>query len=103
MSDTTLEEARRCPECQEMGRSAGTRMAEAGNRRAGLLHIFRCENTRCKKHNRDWIVQIRADGTIPEPSLNREKSFYIDKANARTKINKAREGFDRLVEQTLEK
>lgn len=103
MSDTTLDEARRCPECQELGRANGTRPADPGNRRAGLLHLFRCENTRCRRTGRDWVVQVRPDGTIPEPTTNREKSFYVDKSAARGRIEKARAGFDNLVRQSLEK
>lgn len=103
MTDTTLDQARRCPTCEELGRSAGTRPADSKNRRAGILHIFRCENERCKKFGRDWVVQVRPDGTIPEPTTNREKSFYVDKTTARSKIEKARSGFDSLVRQTLEK
>lgn len=103
MSDTTFDEARRCPACEELGQAAGIRDADSTNRRAGKLHIFRCQNQRCKKYNRDWVVQVRADGTIPDPTKNREKSFPIDKNAARGKIERARAGVDNLVRQSLEK
>lgn len=104
MSDTTFDEARRCPECQELGVAAGTSPVDAKNYRAGRLHIFNCANQRCKKYDRQWVIQVRADGTIPEPTLNREKSFpNVDRATARARIEKARAGADNLVRQTLEK
>jgi hypothetical protein len=103
MSDTSFDEARRCPTCQQPGLAVGQRPADSSNRRAGTLHIFRCANERCAKHDRDWIIQVRPDGTIPEPTLNREKSFNIDRNTARERIAKARAGVDSLVRQSLEK
>lgn len=102
MTDTTFDQARRCPTCQELGRASGTRPADTKNRRAGTLHIFRCENTRCKRYDRDWLVQVRADGTIPDPTTDREKSFPLERGTARERIEKARASVDKLVRQTLE-
>jgi len=99
MSDTTFDEARRCPECKELGQPAGVRPMES--RRQGQLHIFRCQNERCKKFERDWIVQVRPDGTIPEPTLNREKSFPEDRGVARGRIERARLAIDKLNQQSL--
>lgn len=103
MTDTTFDQARRCPECNELGRAHGTRPADPSNRRAGQLHIFTCGNDRCKKYDRDWIIQVRADGTIPEPTKHREKSFPMERGSVRAKIDRARSSVDNLVRQTLEK
>lgn len=100
MSDTTFDEARRCPECNELGQPAGVRAME--NRRQGQLHVFKCQNERCKKHDRDWIVQVRPDGTIPEPTTNREKNFYVPRGVAKQRIENARASMDRLVQQSLD-
>lgn len=100
MGDTTLDEARRCPTCGELGQAVGVRPMES--MRQGKLHVFRCQNTRCMKHDRDWLVQVRPDGTIPEPSKNREKSFPEDRGVARGRIDKARASVDRLVQQSLD-
>jgi len=101
MSDTTFDEARRCPSCAELGQPAGIRPTE--NRRQGKLHIFKCQNERCEKFDRDWVVQVRPDGTIPDPILNREKSFPQERGVARARIERAREALDRLNQQSLDK
>jgi len=100
MSDTTFDQARRCPVCSELGQPAGVRPMES--RRQGKLHVFKCANQRCKKFDRDWIVQVRPDGTVPEPTKHREKSFPEDRGVARARIDRARASLDRLVQQSLD-
>lgn len=101
MTDSTFDKARRCPSCDQLGRAAGVVPAET--RRQGSFHVFKCENERCQKFDRDWIVQVRPDGTVPEPTTNREKSFPQDKGVAKGRIEKARNYADNLVNQSLEK
>lgn len=100
MSDTTFDEARRCSTCGELGQPYGVKPLE--NRRRGSLHVFKCQNKRCKKYDRDWLVQVRPDGTIPEPTLDREKSFPEDRGVAKARIERARASVDRLVQQSLD-
>jgi len=98
MSDSTLEEARRCPACNEPGLANGTRPAP--ERWQGTLHLFKCVNQRCLKVDRTWIVQIRPDGTIPEATLNREKNYpMIEGMPTRERINRARASVDDNVRQ----
>jgi|SRR3954469_2884264 hypothetical protein len=61
MPDSTIEEARRCPECHEPGE---IQQLLAGPRR-GKVHVYICRNERCKTANETWIVQVNADGSIP--------------------------------------
>lgn len=62
MSDTTLEEARRCPRCKEPGRLLTVMPPREG---PGKVNVYVCENTRCVSEDGRWIVQILPDGTIP--------------------------------------
>lgn len=100
MGDTTFDEARRCPVCSELGQAAGVRAMDS--RRQGTLHVFTCKNERCRKVDRDWVIQVRPDGTIPEPTKFREKSFPEDRGVARSRIDRARASVDRLVQQSLD-
>lgn len=38
------------------------------------VYTYECHNERCKWFNQRWIVQVRSDGTIPDPSKG-PKSF----------------------------
>jgi len=76
VTDTTLEEARRCPRCNEPGELGEKRPVSVwgrdGRRIMGItpgamLHLFYCRNKRCKWFNTPWEVQINPDGTIPPP------------------------------------
>lgn len=70
--ETTLEEASRCPKCQNPGRIQGERQLTAG---LGKLKVFVCENTRCQWYTTTWTVQVTSSGTIPPPSTSRQKQF----------------------------
>jgi hypothetical protein len=94
MSDPTFEEARRCPKCQQPGRDQGFRTQRNGSK----IHTIACHNGRCVWNNTTWIVQVNADGSIPEPTLDRDKSF--PKLPERSD-EAMRNQFDRLYEQTL--
>jgi len=72
MPDTTYEEAKRCPKCATPGRDTGTTTRVKGG---GLLHNIVCVNPRCRWYNTSYVVQTNPDGTVPPPTLDREKSF----------------------------
>lgn len=63
MPDTIMEEASRCPTCREPGREMSIAPAKD---HAGKVHIFACENVRCRDVGERWLVQVRPDGTIPQ-------------------------------------
>jgi hypothetical protein len=62
MPDSTLELAKRCPDCKVPG---DLQQVIPGPRRS-KVNVYICKNERCKTTNETWIVQINADGTIPE-------------------------------------
>lgn len=97
--DSTLDVARRCPTCEELGKAVGTRPCP--ERYMGVFHIYRCENTRCARQGRDWLIQIRPDGSIPEPTTNREKSFPQEKGVARGRIEAARAKADMSLKDSI--
>jgi len=85
MTDTTLDEARRCPKCQELAQKVAEQPAKTrnrdGTRRLGIepgtmLHSFQCQNTRCRWYGQIVrVVQVNPDGSIPAPQIKREKEF----------------------------
>lgn len=76
-TESTLEEASRCPRCKEPGKFDGERSlgAQSGATRGAKLKMFMCMNQRCRWYNTTWSVQVNADGTIPPALLNRPKQF----------------------------
>lgn len=68
---TTLEEASRCPKCQEPGKHVATKPLTSSS---GKLLMFLCENKRCKWYSTEWPVQVNSNGTIPL-TLQRPKQF----------------------------
>jgi hypothetical protein len=75
VTDTTLDEARRCPKCQEQGMFVASRPAH-GARPGTKLDSFRCDNERCKWYGEICrIIQINPDGSIPQAIMKRDKQF----------------------------
>jgi hypothetical protein len=66
MSDSSYEEATRCPKCGTIGNA---RLKKVQGR--GQVHTVYCENKLCTWYNTCWIVQVRADGTVPPPTDHR--------------------------------
>lgn len=79
MSDTTLEEARRCPRCEQPGQERMMRPAPPPA--VGVLHFFACENQRCEWFDEVWPVQTRPDGTVVQPDDNRGDKRYRPMSN----------------------
>jgi hypothetical protein len=73
VSDTTFEQARRCPEssCKQPGKSA----KESPLPQGGKIHTFECVNERCPRHGERWLVQTNPDGSIPQPHAGGPKTF----------------------------
>lgn len=71
MTDTTYDEARRCPKCTELGRDESEKPGPHGSK----LHIIRCLNQRCAWYDTTYVVQVNPDGTVPEANTNRPKNF----------------------------
>lgn len=67
---SSWEDASRCPADQSPGKEQGKRPFNGGQ-----LITLTCQNTRCEYNDTGWVVQIRPDGTIPEPTTERDKFF----------------------------
>ncbi len=100
MADSLLEEARRCPKCEQSGIEAGSHPAP--ERHMGRFQMFKCMNNRCAGFERIWLVQIRPDGSIPPPVTNREKNYpLIEGMSTKARIAKARADADSLQNSTI--
>jgi len=77
VTDTTLEEARRCPKCNEPGADAGAMAAPRGQdvTRGATLRKYTCMNNRCRWFEEIWVVQVNPDGTIPPPTTTRRNTL----------------------------
>lgn len=70
--DTTIDEARRCSKCGELGRESNVRSLPRNAREVA----YQCQNSRCRWYGQICsVVTIRADGSIPDPTTNRQKFF----------------------------
>lgn len=70
--DTTLDEARRCPKCDELGQKHGERYSRDRSKEVTYL----CMNERCRWYGQVCrVITVRPDGTIPAPRKQHIKSF----------------------------
>lgn len=60
-TDTTYEEAKRCPKCGNPGEETTTARGPHGS----TVHTFTCRTELCRWYNTGWVVQVNADGSIP--------------------------------------
>jgi hypothetical protein len=79
MTETTLEEARRCPRCQFPGVYIGEqRIRKTGIAEGTKLQTFACANERCSWYGTTCrVIQINPDGSIPPPIMRRPKAFPV--------------------------
>ena len=62
---TSYEDAIRCPKCDQPGEVRVKRPLP--NVRGASVHTVYCQNPVCIWYDTAWVIQINADGTIPEP------------------------------------
>lgn len=103
MADTTLEEARRCPRCEQPGNRVGVNVAKApGVSRGTKIETYECVNERCeygpitqpvKMNGQRWAVQINPDGTIPPKGTrdSQPKEWDIDNHTSPQEQQRARD------------
>lgn len=69
----TLEQANKCPDCGSTGEEISSQSIGFD----GKLVQLACKNAVCKYNNNDvnviWMVQVRQDGTIPDPQSTRSR------------------------------
>lgn len=94
MVDTTYESAKRCPKCEQPGVDIGSVRGPHGSR----MHTIQCRNDRCPWYQTNYTVQVNSDGSIPEPTLDRPKSFpkLPDRSEEEVALQ-----MQRMYEQTL--
>ncbi len=63
---STYEEARRCPKCQQPGEDRHQELAHDG--KGSTIHHIYCVNNRCRWYNTPWLVQVNKDGSVPPPT-----------------------------------
>lgn len=90
MSDTTDEEARRCPKCKKPGEVRKTEPAKNMPTGTKIQHVF-CVTDRCKWFDTPWMVQVNPDGTIPPATDHKGKP----------KQYQGFEGHDELAQQLI--
>jgi len=66
---SSWEDARRCPKSGDPGEVTKTEHQRGGGRVVTLT----CRNERCKWYNTSWLVEFRADGSIPDPDTSRSR------------------------------
>jgi hypothetical protein len=75
MDDTTYEEAKRCPRCEQPGKVMGIHMNHP--RPGAKVETYECVNELCVTYKQRWLVQINFDGTIPTRQKG-PKEFQVD-------------------------
>lgn len=65
----TFEEASKCPECHQPGQLVSKKVL-GYDQGGGLLHSLECKNLLCVDVGSVFLVQTRADGTIPDRSTD---------------------------------
>lgn len=97
----TWEEASRCPIHDLKGKEGKPVNLPRGTGAApgSSLITLTCPQESCEYHDLGWTVQIRPDGTIPDPTLDRDKSFHgmpgWQRERARDRVEDLREEMKR--------
>ena len=67
-TQTTFEEACRCPRCDKPGRPI--KKQKAPGIPGALVHTIQCQSSpeACKWGGTTWLVQTNRDGSVPPPS-----------------------------------
>jgi hypothetical protein len=97
MTETTLEEAKRCPKCDEPGEHTNTKLGNKNQTRGAKNYEFTCRNERCKWLDTPYYVQVNPDGSIPPAYIakNQAKTYpRIDPSRGKTIID----GLNRQLE-----
>ena len=79
MSDSTYEEAKRCPKCSQPGEVGPIYPAPEQARlpKGTTIHVVYCRNKLCTWFDTAWNVQVNPDGSVPPPKNHRgEPKLY---------------------------
>jgi hypothetical protein len=91
LTDTTYEEAIKCPRCDRPGEVRRKAPSKDGRGKAIELHTVYCTTVLCKWYETAYIVQVNADGSIPpaHTALTQPKLFPAVSAETETRIQEA--------------
>ena len=101
MSETTYEEACRCPKCKHPGEVRIKRPAprEAGLKHGTMIHQVYCVHELCPWYNTAWMIQVNADGSVPPPQNHTGKNkLYIQDKDADAMAARVRAMIDQQIE-----
>lgn len=59
---TTIDEAKRCPRCRNAGQETSASKGPKGE----TVIVYTCRTAGCRWEGTGWVVQVNADGSIPE-------------------------------------
>ena len=106
MSDTTYEEAKRCPKCGQPGEVGPIYAAPAPARlpRGTMIHVIYCRNTLCTWLDTAWNVQVNPDGSVPPPKNHRgEPKLYAGVKNHDTLADQIVRGMQEQLRRETER
>lgn len=78
LSQVTFEDAKRCPKCDKPGR-----IHQEFPRGPHTVYTIMCETELCLWYNTTWVVQVNADGSIP----NRDRELAPRQPKTFPKVN----------------
>jgi hypothetical protein len=70
MTETTFEEAKRCPKCDKPGEDRHQNVILGKTFKGGkapVVHQIFCTTELCPWFGTPWLVQVNGDGSIPPP------------------------------------
>lgn len=78
MTQTTFEEAKRCPQCNQPGEDRKTIAAPPDLPRGTTVHFIYCGTKLCPWYNTPWLVQLNPDNTVPpKTDHTHSKKVYV--------------------------
>jgi hypothetical protein len=101
MTDSTYDEARRCPRCGIPGDVVSKNVVRSQELRPGTTaHVIFCRNRDCTWLDTSWVVQVNPDGTIPPPNYGRDrqpKQFPVNLHDS--EVKRIVDGIEKQVNQ----
>lgn len=70
----SLEDAKHCPKCDQ----PGTVVYQQVRPKGGKAFTYHCVNALCKWFQTGWVVQVNADGSIPDRTAGPKQFEQLD-------------------------
>jgi hypothetical protein len=88
MTETTYEEAKKCPKCGQPGDVRQVKPSRNNRGEEVEVHMVYCVTVLCTWHETAWVVQVNKDGSIPPayqglgqkqyPTISQESASRIE-------------------------